>query len=191
MREGVNKSVSYIAISYMVDETVIQKFTNINIPFSVVPHVVFRHYLEFALKRQPHQIEEKNIINQENRLKRAIAEYIQYIGVPVHLKGYQYICSAIFLLATYPNDSSGITKVVYPTVAKIHKTTASRVERAMRNAIGIARDRSWETFKYIFGCPFVDYRPTNNEFLSLIKEYFLREAWIQTENHPPQKVLAS
>ena len=187
--QSIDGAASCIAISSMIDTTIIQTFTNINIPYFVVPHVIFRYYLEFLLNGQP-ITKEQRIIHEENRLKKAIAEYLQYIGVPVHLKGYQYICAAIFLLIKYPDDTPSITKVVYPTVAQAYKTTTQSVERAMRNAIGSAWDRSKEAFKNMYGCPFIHYCPTNNEFLALMREYFLREICIQNENMPSHELLA-
>ncbi len=189
-RHYTSGAVTCIAVSPMNDAAIIQRVTSLNIPYFVVPHVVFYQYLECLRNRQPLSKEQSPISLHEARLKKAIAERTQYIGVPVHLKGYQYICAAIYLLTTCTDMHPGMTKVVYPTVADLYKTTASRVERSMRNAIGIAWDRSPDTFKNIFGGPMVRYCPTNNEFLSLMKEHFSREFPMQGEDSPSQNLLA-
>lgn len=190
VRHHTSGAITCVAVSPMNDAAIIHRVTGINIPYFVVPDAVFHQYLEYLRSRQPLSKEPRPISLHEARLKKAIAERTQYIGVPVHLKGYQYICAAIYLLTTCTDMHPGMTKVVYPTVANLYKTTASRVERSMRNAIGIAWDRSPDTFKNIFGGPMVRYCPTNNEFLSLMKEHFSREFPMQREDSPSQNLLA-
>lgn len=190
VRQYTSGAVTCIAVSPLNDAAIIQKITSLNILYFIVPHAVFHQYLEYLRSRQPLSKEQSPISLHEARLKKAIAERTQYVGVPVHLKGYQYICAAIYFLITCTDMHPGMTKVVYPSVADLYKTTASRVERSMRNAIGIAWDRSPDTFKNIFGGPMVRYCPTNNEFLSLMKEHFSREFPMQREDSPSQNLLA-
>lgn len=171
-----------IAVSPINDAVIIQKTTGIDIPYLVVPHATFHQCLEYLCNRQPRSAEQDPVSLHETQLKKAIAERTQYIGVPVHLKGYQYICAAIYLLTTYTDMHPGVTKFVYPTVANLYKTTASCVERSIRHAIGIAWDRSPDSFKSIFGESVARYCPTNNELLSLMKEQLLREFPIQEDS---------
>ena len=80
---------------------------------------------------------------------------MRQIGVPAHIKGYQYLRSAIKLSVEDPEMMSSVTKLLYPTVAKMHGTTASRVERAIRHAIEVAWDRAmWMYCLLISAIPF-------------------------------------
>ena len=70
-----------------------------------------------------------------------MTEIIHEIGVPAHIKGYQYLREAIILTINDMDIINAVTKVLYPTVAKKYATTPSRVERAIRHAIEVAWDR--------------------------------------------------
>ena len=173
----------------MIDAVVLQKFSDIGIPFFVMPKVTFRRYTESMLNK-PHITKDSCVAScKEIYLKQKIADYVQYIGFPVHLKGYQYICAATFFLMTYPEDNPSVTKILYPEVAKKHKTTAVRVERAIRSAIEVAWDKYEDTIKNIIGCPFINYRPTNSEFLALVKRCCSREIYIPEEKTSAQELL--
>lgn len=95
------------------------------------------------------------------------------IGVPAHIKGYQYVREAIRLSVTDPEVLNSVTKILYPTVAKTYSTTASRVERAIRHAIEVAWDRGdVEVLNSYFGYTVQNERgkPTNSEFIAMIAD---------------------
>ena len=83
----------------------------------------------------------KTVVKSKNDMETNITMYIQQLGVPAHIKGYQYIRDAIAMVIDDMDTINSITKLLYPTVAKHYNTTASRVERAIRHAIEVAWDR--------------------------------------------------
>ena len=98
---------------------------------------------------------------------------IHEIGVPAHIKGYQYLREAIMMSVEDQSMISSITKILYPTIAKRFQTTPSRVERAIRHAIEVAWSRGrMETLDALFGYT-IDTgkgKPTNSEFIALIAD---------------------
>ena len=95
------------------------------------------------------------------------------LGIPAHIKGYQYLREAIMMAVEDIESVSAITKVLYPSIAKKFKTTSSRVERAIRHAIEVAWDRGdIETLQNYFGYTVsgVKGKPTNSEFISMIAD---------------------
>lgn len=106
-------------------------------------------------------------------LEITVSEIMHQIGVPAHIKGYQYLRTAILLAIETPDLMSSVTKVLYPTVAKTYATTASRVERAIRHAIEVAWDRGdIDVLSSYFGYTIQNSRgkPTNSEFIAMIAD---------------------
>ena len=106
-------------------------------------------------------------------LEVRVTEVIHQVGVPAHIKGYQYLREAIMMAVEDMDAVSAITKVLYPSIAKKYKTTSSRVERAIRHAIEVAWDRGdIETLQSYFGYTVsgVKGKPTNSEFISMIAD---------------------
>ncbi|MBQ2932707.1 MAG: sporulation transcription factor Spo0A [Clostridia bacterium] len=102
-----------------------------------------------------------------------VTQTIHEIGIPAHIKGYQYIRHAIMLVIENLDVINSITKTLYPTVAEDFHTTASRVERAIRHAIEVAWDRGdTETLNSIFGYTIATSKgkPTNSEFIAMIAD---------------------
>lgn len=106
-------------------------------------------------------------------LETLVTEFIHELGVPAHIKGYQYIRSAIMMVVEDMDLLNYITKQLYPTIAKKYKTTSSRVERAIRHSIEVAWSRGKpETMDQIFGYT-VDTgkgKPTNSEFIAMVAD---------------------
>jgi two-component system response regulator (stage 0 sporulation protein A) len=121
-----------------------------------------------------------NILFQDNRsirsdieLETRITTIIPEIGVPAHIKGYQYLREAIMVAVRDREAVGAITKVLYPAVARTFNTTPSRVERAIRHAIEVAWDRGdLETLQRFFGytVSHVKGKPTNSEFIAMIAD---------------------
>ncbi len=106
-------------------------------------------------------------------LEQAVTDIIHEIGVPAHIKGYQYLREAIILTINDMEVINAVTKVLYPAVAKKFNTTASRVERAIRHAIEVAWDRGdIETLQKFFGYTVsnIKGKPTNSEFIAMIAD---------------------
>lgn len=110
---------------------------------------------------------------RERNLEQDVTDMIHEIGVPAHIKGYQYLREAIMMSVEDTSMISSITKILYPTIAKRFQTTSSRVERAIRHAIEVAWSRGrMETLDSLFGYT-IDTgkgKPTNSEFIALIAD---------------------
>lgn len=106
-------------------------------------------------------------------LEVTVSEIMHQIGVPAHIKGYQYLREAIILSINNTEMMNSVTKLLYPTVAKTFNTTASRVERAIRHAIEVAWDRGdVDVLSSYFGYTIQNTRgkPTNSEFIAMISD---------------------
>ncbi len=115
----------------------------------------------------------KTIDLYHNNLQISITKTLHELGVPSHIKGYQYIREGITLIYENPEMIGGITKELYPEVAKKYETTVSRVERAIRHAIEVSWNRgNWQLMEDIFGHS-VDIdkaKPTNSEFIVTVAD---------------------
>ena len=106
-------------------------------------------------------------------LEALVTNMINEIGVPAHIKGYQYLREAIIMSVKDTSVLSSITKILYPSIAKSFGTTSSRVERAIRHAIEVAWSRGkMETMDGLFGYTINTGKgkPTNSEFIALIAD---------------------
>ena len=106
-------------------------------------------------------------------IETLVTNIIHEIGVPAHIKGYQYLREAIIIAVNDMDVINAITKVLYPEVAKTFGTTPSRVERAIRHAIEVAWDRGdLDTLQKFFGYTVSNTKgkPTNSEFIALIAD---------------------
>ena len=109
----------------------------------------------------------------KNGIEAMVTGIIHEIGVPAHIKGYQYLREAIIIAVNDMDVINAITKVLYPQVAKTFQTTPSRVERAIRHAIEVAWDRGdLDTLQRFFGYTVSNTKgkPTNSEFIALIAD---------------------
>ena len=117
--------------------------------------------------------ESKNINIYNNNLQISVTKILHELGVPSHIKGYQYIREGIMLLYDNPEMVGGITKELYPEIASKFDTTVSRVERAIRHAIEVSWNRGdWDLMDEIFGHS-VDIdkaKPTNSEFIVTVAD---------------------
>ena len=121
--------------------------------------------------RQPERTEDNPV--PVRNLETDVTNIIHEIGVPAHIKGYQYLRDAIILSVNDMEMLNSITKILYPTIAKKHQTTASRVERAIRHAIEVAWSRGkMDTIDELFGYTVSTGKgkPTNSEFIALIAD---------------------
>lgn len=122
----------------------------------------------------------KSVVNEVEKksfdlhdLEKEVTDMIHEIGVPAHIKGYQYLREAIIMTVEDIEMLNSITKILYPAIAKKYQTTSSRVERAIRHAIEVAWSRGkMETLDALFGYTINigKGKPTNSEFIALISD---------------------
>lgn len=106
-------------------------------------------------------------------IESQVTKVIHQIGVPAHIKGYQYLRTAILMTISDNEIINSVTKILYPSVAKKYATTTSRVERAIRHAIEVAWDRGdVDVLNSYFGYTIQNNRgkPTNSEFIAMIAD---------------------
>ena len=116
---------------------------------------------------------EKNELRLSSTLETRITLLLREFGIPANIKGYQYLRKAIQMAVESPESMNAVTKVLYPDIAKCHGTTASCVERAMRNAIEAAWNRgNVECLQKYFGYTISPHagRPTNSEFIATLAD---------------------
>ena len=115
----------------------------------------------------------QNTGREEPDMEAQVTRVIHQIGVPAHIKGYQYLRTAILMTIADNDIINSVTTVLYPSVAKKYQTTTSRVERAIRHAIEVAWDRGdLDTLNAYFGYTIQNSRgkPTNSEFIAMIAD---------------------
>ena len=152
-------------------------------------YYIMKPFENDMILRRIHQVTEKQMLQPVHQIKGRTVEYvseyreknleadvtnvIHEIGVPAHIKGYQYLRDAIIMSVEDKEVINSITKVLYPTIAKMNKTTPSRVERAIRHAIEVAWSRGkMDTIDELFGYTIHTGKgkPTNSEFIALIAD---------------------
>lgn len=112
-------------------------------------------------------------ITRRVELERYVTKIMLDLGVPAHLKGYHYIREAILLSVADMEVVSSVTKLLYPEIARIYKTTSQKVERAIRNAIEVSWGRgNCTTMEELFGYSSESGkgRPTNSEYIARIAD---------------------
>ena len=135
-------------------------------------------YVESMLKNRTQKSEAAQTEKQDQPdntpdIEAQVTRIIHQIGVPAHIKGYQYLRTAILLTVKDSDIINSVTKILYPSVAKKYQTTTSRVERAIRHAIEVAWDRGdVDTLNSYFGYTIQNNRgkPTNSEFIAMIAD---------------------
>ena len=128
-------------------------------------------------------LDNKSINLYKNNLEISITRMLHELGMPSHIKGYQYIREGIVMIYNNPDIIGGITKELYPDIATKFDTTVSRVERAIRHAIEVSWNRgNWDLMEEVFGHS-VDIdkaKPTNSEFIVTIADKLRLEFMKQT-----------
>lgn len=158
--DAFKKGATYYILKPFHNDMVIERIKNVNQKYQ-------RESFQNALELQPSGIMDER--NLENR----VTDMIHEIGIPAHIKGYHYLRDAIIMAVTDMEVLNAITKILYPTIAKMHKTTSSRVERAIRHAIEVAWSRGkLDTLDHLFGYTVSTGKgkPTNSEFIALIAD---------------------
>ena len=135
-------------------------------------HIIIKWFNRGADTRKVNAYEKKDDFVERN-LESDVTNIIHEIGVPAHIKGYQYLREAIMMSVNDIDMLNSITKILYPSIAKKFQTTPSRVERAIRHAIEVAWSRGkMDTIDELFGYTINNGKgkPTNSEFVALIAD---------------------
>ena len=170
-KNNINKKV-IVATSYNTQE-VIREVSDYGVNYYILKPFDFtdleKRILDLANKNK----NGKNIDLHHNNIQISITKILHELGIPSHIKGYQYIRDGVCLIFENPNMIGGITKELYPELADKFDTTVSRVERAIRHAIEVSWNRgNWDLMEEIFGNS-VDIdraKPTNSEFIVTVAD---------------------
>lgn len=166
-QEGVTESAFSLGASYYI----MKPFDN-NMILSRIKQIKGDMHSRLIDNHRVSTFENKAKYIEQN-LETDVTNIIHEIGVPAHIKGYQYLRDAIMLSVNDTEMLNSITKLLYPSIAKRHKTTPSRVERAIRHAIEVAWSRGkMDTIDDLFGYTVSNGKgkPTNSEFVALIAD---------------------
>ena len=171
-QEGIDKKV--IVLTSYNTQDMIRKVSELGIEYFILKPFELRdlerRILETVGSNMPTS---KSIDVYHNNLQISITKILHELGVPSHIKGYQYIREGITIIFEKPGVIGGITKELYPDIATKFETTVSRVERAIRHAIEVSWNRgNWDLMEEIFGHS-VDIdkaKPTNSEFIVTVAD---------------------
>ena len=170
-KKNLNKKV-IVATSYNTGE-VIREVSNYGVNYYILKPFDFVDLEKRILDCCNKKNESKNIDLRYNNIQISITKILHELGIPSHIKGYQYIRDGVSMIFENPDMIGGITKELYPELASKFDTTVSRVERAIRHAIEVSWNRGdWDLMTEIFGNS-VDIdraKPTNSEFIVTVAD---------------------
>ena len=163
------KNVKTIILSAFCSQSMVQEVMRLG-AWYFIPKPA---HVESLLERVRQAVRPENGPLALPTLEADVTAIIHEVGVPAHIKGYQYVREAIIIAVQDMDVINAVTKVLYPEVAKRFNTTPSRVERAIRHAIEVAWDRGdLETLQSYFGYTVnsAKGKPTNSEFIAMIAD---------------------
>ena len=167
----LNKKV--IVITSYNNENMIRRVSELGINYFILKPFDLMDLEKRILSCKEEIKETKNIDLFQNNLQISVTKILHELGMPSHIKGYQYIREGIMIIYKNPDVIGGITKELYPEIANRFDTTSSRVERAIRHAIEVSWNRgNWDLMEDIFGHS-VDIdkaKPTNSEFIVTVAD---------------------
>ena len=187
-QQNINKKV-IVATSYNTQE-VIREVSDYGVNYYILKPFDFtdleKRILDLANKKK----NSKNIDLHHNNIQISITKILHELGIPSHIKGYQYIRDGVGLIFDNPEMIGGITKELYPELASKFDTTVSRVERAIRHAIELGwtrgnQDKIDEIFGYTISA--LKAKPTNSEFIAMIADYISLNEDEQVGKNPQYK----
>lgn len=182
-KKELKKFPKVIVLSAVGHDKITQRAINMGVDYYIVKPFNFESFADRLIQIsgfESSRVQNKNKeivynekIKAEVSLEAKITEILHEIGVPAHIKGYQYLRTAIIDVVNNIELLGAITKELYPNIAKQYSTTPSRVERAIRHAIEVAWTRGKiETINNIFGYTIHNNKgkPTNSEFIAMISD---------------------
>lgn len=175
---GSDSAPCFFVLSAVNNQNIFYEATEEGVEYCLLKPLEFRSLGEritrLMAKRDMHTgVTELQATVLGGDMESQVTKVIHQIGVPAHIKGYQYLRTAILLTIRDSDAINSVTKVLYPSVAKMYKTTSSRVERAIRHAIEVAWDRGdVDVLNAYFGYTIQNSRgkPTNSEFIAMIAD---------------------
>ena len=172
---GMEHKPVTLATSRFVTDYVASAAANLGVRYLMVKPCDMSALVERLEEIRGGSAQQRNLSQRPNAtsIESMVTSIIHEIGVPAHIKGYQYLREAIIIAVNDMDVINAITKVLYPQVAKTFQTTPSRVERAIRHAIEVAWDRGdLDTLQRFFGYTVSNTKgkPTNSEFIALIAD---------------------
>ena len=168
-QKAINLGAEYYVVKPFDIELLIKRIKELK---NFKPNQNVNNFIGKEIKQQYVEIPENGEKNQEN-LEALVTNIIHEVGVPAHIKGYQYLREAIIMVVNDIDVINQITKSLYPKIALKFNTTPSRVERAIRHAIEVAWGRGdQQTVEKIFGYTIsaAKGKPTNSEFIAMIAD---------------------
>lgn len=151
-------------------------------PFAVETAVQRIDDMLFALEKdKPDLVKESAAVKRGTSLEERISNIFISIGIPPHIKGYNYLREGIKMAVENPDVINNVTKVLYPKIGEKYATSASKVERAIRHAIEVAWNRGRiEAINFIFGTRVYigNEKPTNSEFIALVADKLILETMV-------------
>lgn len=170
-KRGINKNV-IVETSYNTQE-VIKQVSDYNVNYFILKPFELDDLENRIMGISKRKDDTKTLDFYHNNLQVSITKILHELGIPSHIKGYQYIREGVSIIFERPETIGGITKELYPELASKFDTTVSRVERAIRHAIEVSWNRGdWELMEEIFGHS-VDIdkaKPTNSEFIVIVAD---------------------
>jgi len=170
---------TFIVMSVINNQTLFSEATEAGARYCMVKPIDYPYLKEKILRIVNSSLSVDDLGHNKQEAKNTpdmesqITKVIHQIGVPAHIKGYQYLRTAIMLAIEDTDIINSVTKILYPSVAQKYSTTSSRVERAIRHAIEVAWDRGdIDTLNSYFGYTIQNNRgkPTNSEFIAMIAD---------------------
>lgn len=172
MENSYMKRPAFVVLSAPVSDMLVARIFESGAAYYAVKPVsnqVILDKVRLSVKRESR----KALQSMKPDLEAMVTKIIHDVGVPAHIKGYRYLRDSIIMTVNDIEVINSITKLLYPTVAKNHGTTPSRVERAIRHAIEVAWDRGEpDTLNHYFGYTIASGKgkPTNSEFIAMIAD---------------------
>ena len=171
---GNDQAPSFIIASMVTNQNVFIEATNAGASMCLMKPFDFSslcEHIDTIYRSRENASSDKKPSRED--IETQVTKVIHQIGVPAHIKGYQYLRTAILMTISDNDIINSVTKILYPSVAKKYQTTTSRVERAIRHAIEVAWDRGdVDTLNSYFGYTIQNSRgkPTNSEFIAMIAD---------------------
>lgn len=169
-----NKHLNIIVVTSYNEQETIRKVSEYGVKYFILKPFELIDLEKRILEVANRETKSTKVLNlHDNNIQISITKILHELGIPSHIKGYQYIREAITLVYNDPSLVGGITKALYPEIGSKFDTSVSRVERAIRHAIEVSWNRGdWDLMEEIFGHS-VDIdkaKPTNSEFIVTIAD---------------------
>lgn len=168
----------FIVTSALNSSVVVSKALDMGVDYFMIKPVESSNLVRRI--REIYETSRKTSNSTSKELEEKITNIFLTVGIPAHIKGYQFLREAIKMAVKDPHIINSITKRLYPGIAEIYDTTASKVERAIRHAIEVAWNKGKiENINDVFGLRVYDTheKPTNGEFIALVADKMLLEKY--------------